>query len=228
MNGYRRGLRGFDPDIQIDGFQYAIMNPSVERSKIIWNEIAVKYSHCIKGKILRSSRQDFSPYASIYKEEEITSIFGQLLIAKAWLPSPDGSFVRPSELGLDDLPDSFNRDEKLADLLGMKKDIVAKLAEKAGISQDTIKIAKELENHPELLEEFRKKIQPVASGNENIETETDPDTIDYKDELGKCFNRPGETKLQEQATDTGKVRNPERRREKSYDGHTRQRKDTAV
>jgi len=133
------------------------MNPSDEGSKIIWNKIAAKYSHCIKGKILRSSRQDFSPNASTYKEDEITSNFGHLLIGKAWLPMPDGSFVRPSELSLDDLPDLFIRDEKLADQLGMKKDVVAKLAKEAGISQDIINLARTLERHPDI----RKKIESL-------------------------------------------------------------------
>jgi hypothetical protein len=142
-----------------------------------------------------------------------------LLIDNAWLPTPDGSFVRPSELSPDDLPNSFIRYDKLTDLLGMKKDVVAKLAEEAGISQDTIKIAKELESNPELLEEFRKRIQPVASDKESTGMETGPDKIDYKDELGKYFNRPGETELQEKATDTGKVRHPDRRRDKSYEEH---------
>jgi len=154
-NGYRRGLRGFDPDIQIDGFQYAINNPSIERSKIIWNEMAVKYSHCIRGKVLRASRRNFSPDASIYKEEEITSNFGQLLMATPWLPDRQGIFHRPGELGLDDLLDTFQRDERLRDQLEMKKDIVAKLAEEAGISLDTIEKAKKIaEAPPEIKEQI--------------------------------------------------------------------------
>lgn len=159
-NGYwhSRGLKGFDPDIQVDGFKHAIMNPSTEGSKIIWSKIAVKYSHCIKGKVLTSSRQDFSPNARIYEEDEITSNFGHLLIDKTWLPSPDGSFVRPSELSLDDLADSFIRDEKLADQLEMKKNVVAKLAEEAGISQHTIKLAQELEKQPP---DIRKRIETL-------------------------------------------------------------------
>jgi len=157
-NGYRRGLRGFDPDIQIDGIQYALMNPSGERSKIIWNEIAVKYSHCIKGKILRSSRQDFSPNASVYEEEDLTSNFGRLLMDTPWLPDKQGNFHKPAELKLDDLPESFVRDEKLANQLGMKKDIIAKLAEEAGISQDTIEFAQKVEKQPP---EIRKKIETL-------------------------------------------------------------------
>jgi hypothetical protein len=89
--------------------------------------------------------------------EEITSKFGHLLIDKAWLLSSDDGFVKPSELSLDDLPDSFIRDEKLADQLGMKKDVVAKLAEETGISQDIIDLARTLERYPNI----RKKIESL-------------------------------------------------------------------
>lgn len=118
-NGYRRGLKGFDPDIHVDGLEDAIRNPSTEGKEIIWNKIAIKYSHCIKGKVLRSSRQDFSPNASTYKEDEITTNFGHLLIDKTWLPSPDGSFVRPNELSLDDLPIEFEKDTPRAKSLSL-------------------------------------------------------------------------------------------------------------
>ncbi len=118
-NGYRRGLKGFDPDIHVDGLEDAIRNPSTEGKKFIWNKIGVKYSHCIKGKVLRSSRQDFSPNASTYEEDEITSNFGHLLIDKAWLLSPDGNFVRPSELSLADLPIEFEKDTPRAKSLSL-------------------------------------------------------------------------------------------------------------
>ena len=53
---YRRGLKGFDPGIQVDGLEHALMNPSVEKSKIIWEHIVVPYNHCIKGKILKAGK----------------------------------------------------------------------------------------------------------------------------------------------------------------------------
>ena len=69
------------------------------------------------------------------------------------------------------MPESFVPDEKLGNQLGMKKDIVAKLAEEAGISQDAISIAKELENNPELLEEFRNRVQKKAYDDEDTEAD---------------------------------------------------------
>ncbi len=211
---HKRGLNGFDPDIKVDGLEFALTHPTIEKSMFIWNQIAIPNSDCIRGIVESSSRQT---YENSEKKEQISQNFGLLLRDCQWLPDKQGNFHKPSEIMLDDLPKLFDHNEELANQLGMKKDVVAKLAEEAGISQDTINIAKELENHPELLEEFRKKIRPVASDKESTETETDTDTdkICYKDELQKSFNRPGESELQEQITDNGKVRNPGRRRDKS-------------
>jgi len=215
---YRRGLKGFDPDIQIVELKHAVMNPSAKRSKFIWNEIAMKYSHCIKGKILRCSRQDFSQNASTYEEKNMTSSFGQLLMNNPWLPDKQGKFHKPHDLKLDDLPESFNPNEKLADQLGMKKDVVAKLAEEAGISQDTLNLAQNLERQSP---EVRQKIELLMQkdGKKLDEAKTTPSTIDYKYELGKYFNRSGEVEIQDQPTDEGKVNKPEHRRKKSHEGH---------
>ena len=131
---YRRGLKGFDPDINVDGLENALESPSTKRSEIIWNKIAVNYSHCIKGKILISSRRDFSPDASTYQKKIEVSNFGKLLIDTAWLPDSNGDMHKPCDLTLDDLPESFDRDEKLADQLGMKKKLQEKFVEGAAKS----------------------------------------------------------------------------------------------
>ena len=128
---HRRGLGGFDPDIDVDGLENALESPSTKRSEIIWNEIAVHYSHCIEGEILISSRQDFSPDASKYDKKIEVSKFGELLIETAWLPDSNGEMHKPCDLTLDDLPESFDRDERLADQLRMKKKLQEKLVEEA-------------------------------------------------------------------------------------------------
>lgn len=145
QGAYKCGLKGFDPDIRVDGFEYAIRNPSVEKSKIIWNKIAAKYCHCIRGDIRISSHQNFSPDASIYRDKvpTISEKFGKLLIETAWLPDKQGGFHKPGELSLDDLPESFQRDEKLAKQLGMKLDnATVVLAQKAGVKPEDIEFLK--------------------------------------------------------------------------------------
>ena len=149
---YRRGLKGFDPDISVDGLENALMNPPIERSNIIWNSIAVPYKHCIKGKILIASRQDFSNNGKVFKEQEVISKdFGSLLLNTPWLPDSDGNMHKPNVIDLDDLPESFERDEQLAYQLGMKKDVIEKLAEETGVPAEIIK---QLKNNPRVYEDL--------------------------------------------------------------------------
>jgi len=153
-DGYhRRGLNGFDADIEVIGLDRALNVPSINLSQLIWNKIARRYSHCIKGKIIRSSRQDFSPQASYYKELTIVSNFGKLLIENHWLPDKNGNFFKPADLLMEDLPDTFIPDELLADRLGMKNDAVSKLAKEIQIEIEDIKF---LQNHKEEFKNWRK------------------------------------------------------------------------
>lgn len=75
-------------------------------------------AECIRGTIEKSSRQYFE---NSTQEEQVSEFFGRLLIENKWLPGPNGQFYKPSELGIDDLPEMFERNTKLANLLGMKK-----------------------------------------------------------------------------------------------------------
>jgi len=152
--GHRRGLKGFDPDIEVEGLSNALSSPTIEKSAFIWNKIAIPNAECIRGTVEKSSRKT---YENSSKEECVSKSFGRLLIEKRWLPGKDGEFHRPSEIGLNELPEQFERNEKLADLLGMKKDIVAKLAEEAGIKPEILKCAQALEEYPDLLEEILEK-----------------------------------------------------------------------
>jgi len=141
---HERGLNGFDPNIKIDGLKFAIDTPSLQKSAFIWNEIIIPNSDCIRGVVEKSTRQT---YEGSRREVEVSE-FGKLLINTAWLPDPDGNMYKPSEIALDDLPESFVLDEKLADCLGMKKDIVAQLAEESGISEESLEVARQIDEAP--------------------------------------------------------------------------------
>ena len=145
---HERGINGFDPEIHVDGLEYAIASPTPEKSEFIWNNIAVPHSACIRGVVEKSTRQT---YENSTKEDQISD-FGRLLIEAAWLPGSDGSLHEPIDLTLDDLPDSFIRDEKLAQQLGMKMDVVAKLAEEAGVTAEDIEL---LRQHPEEFDQWK-------------------------------------------------------------------------
>lgn len=152
---HRKGLNGFDPDINVIGLQEALKNSSIDLSLVIWNEICVNYSQCIRGEILKSSRKDFVHHKTT-KESMISEGFGQLLIENAWLPDKFGNFYKPKELYLKDLPESFIRDEILAKRLGMKSDATAKLAEEVGIETEDIEL---LRKYPEDFQTWKIKLR---------------------------------------------------------------------
>jgi hypothetical protein len=136
---HQRGLNGFDPYIKVDGLEHAIAFPSLEKSTFIWNSIAIPNHSCIRGTVESSSRQTYENPRSY---EDVSNV-GRLLIENSWLPGPNGDFQKPSELGLEDLPEQFERNDKLAELLGMKKDVVATLAQEAGLQADDIEMIRQ-------------------------------------------------------------------------------------
>jgi hypothetical protein len=154
---HERGLNGFDPDVEVDGLEYALKYPTVEKSLFIWNRIAIENSDCIRGIVESSSRKT---YEDSKKQKKVSHNFGRLMMDTPWLPDKQGNFHKPAELKLDDLPESFVRDEKLAIQLSMKKDVVAKLAEEAGIPVDAIQKAKMIAQAPL---EIQKQIDSLLS-----------------------------------------------------------------
>jgi hypothetical protein len=161
---HKRGLNGFDPDIEVDGLEYAVQYPTTKRSLFLWNNIAIPNSACIRGIVESSTRQTYEDS----KRERKISEFGKILMNNPWLPDKEGHFHEPSEMELNDLPDSFIRDEALVDQLGMKKDVVAKLAEELRVSQDTIKLAQELEKQPP---DIRKRIESMLQQQDGTQPE---------------------------------------------------------
>ena len=56
----------------------------------------------------------------------------------AWLPARDGTFRRPGELSLDDLPPTYARDEGLAQALGMLQPVVGLAARRLGVPVEVL------------------------------------------------------------------------------------------
>ena len=134
----KRGLNGFDPDIEVDGLGCALDKPTLEKSAFIWNRIAIPNADCIKGTVEKSTRKNFAKRSS---EEHISDSFGQLLIGTAWLPNTDGKMHKPGDIPLDDLHPSFKKDEQLGKQLGMplsKARIVDGVAPELGVSSDIL------------------------------------------------------------------------------------------
>jgi len=160
-HGYHtRGLQGFDPDIKVDGLENALATIIVKKSLFIWNEIVIPNASCIKGTIEESTRQTFEDRKPYIK---VSEFFGELLINRKWLPGKEQDvFCCPGELSLDDLPADYERNEKVADLLGMKKNILAKIAEEINIPVPHLEYIK---NHPEEIDRLISKSEMNASKN---------------------------------------------------------------
>jgi len=178
---HKRGLNGFDPDIKVDGLENAILNISIEKSEFIWNNIAIPHSACIRG-VVESFTNKLAPENATKKNH--ISNFGHLLIENEWVPDIGGNFHRPGNLGLDDLPVSFVKDEKLAKQLRMKQNISEELLKKAGISQATFKLAQEFENQStDIKDQIKTLLQNQSSGKPAFPTRKSPNPERRKEKI---------------------------------------------
>ena len=116
-NPYVRGYNGFDPECSAEGLAFALKHPNPEKAAYIWNGILLPNKSRIAGVVEKSTRWDFT---GIFESKTTMSRMGKLVCESAWLPDQYGSFVKPSELSLDDLPDDFRKDNDLANSLGMR------------------------------------------------------------------------------------------------------------
>lgn len=166
---YRRGANGFDPEVAVDGLAHALENPTTERSRYVWNCIAVPNTGDVRGIVERSSRRDFRYPDSGYEHSDM----GRVLASAAWLPFGD-IFVKPSTISLDDLPEGFKRSTALAEQLGMKVNEVALLAEKLGVEGEDVGMVLSILRDKDLRDQMRKLIQCKAPKPE-FPTRTTPD-----------------------------------------------------
>lgn len=118
---YKQGLSGYDPNVKIDGLEHALTTLTHQKSAFIWNKIALKYASCIRGIIEESFRKNSKER---WQKHDV-SAFGNLLMESAWLPNSAGSFSKPREITLSDLPTDFEKDtpqaKSLSLALGMKQ-----------------------------------------------------------------------------------------------------------
>lgn len=182
---HKRGLDGFDPDFTIDGLEFALTNPTVERSLYIWNKLLLPKKHGIVGTVESSPVQSFPSHRTTV-EENVLSHVGWLVRSSAWLPDQNGDFFKPSKLLLDNLPDGFRKDNDLANALGMivstfsiddaPEDIKAIVAAAQGHSPEELKEALAL-----LQEKKRKEREPAEV--------VEPD--EFPKQLGDDFEQVG-------------------------------------
>jgi hypothetical protein len=129
-----RGLDGFDPGAEIDGLEFALRHPSHARSEYVWNVLLAPNRRLVAGVVERSVLASFSDA----DQENVSSAIAAAAEREAWLPGRDGTFRRPAELSLDDLPVTYARDEGLAQALGMLQPVVAQAARRLGIPAEVL------------------------------------------------------------------------------------------
>jgi hypothetical protein len=131
---HERGLDGFDPDAEIDGLAFALSHPSHARSEYAWNSVLAPNARLVAGVVETSVRDAFVDAI----RETTGSAISEAAQREAWLPAPDGSFRRPAELSLQDLPPTFTQDENLARALGMAQPVVAQAARQLGLPPELL------------------------------------------------------------------------------------------
>ena len=165
---HSRGHEGFDPDWKMDGLEFAVENPTLARSRLLWSYLLLHWQ-CIRGIIESASRQN---YDNSERREEISDT-GQLLIDSAWLPDKRGQWHKPSELSLDELPDDFEKSSQSADNLAIKLSM-----QRPEEQQAVISLAKGNERKQRLLELLAHADNAMLAKFEKLAIKTEPKTIE--------------------------------------------------
>ena len=151
-----RGVAGFDPSATLDGLEHALSHPTAARSEYIWNVLLAPNRHLIAGVVEKSPRREF---AGASRESTLSPI-GELASAAAWLPAPDGTFRRPADLDVADLPPSYQREDVLAQALGMTQPVIDEANRQLGFPPDFLR---RLSMHPDLVARIEQELTARAS-----------------------------------------------------------------
>lgn len=149
---HERGLDGFDPGAEIEGLGFALSHPSHARSEYVWNTLLASSIRLVTGVVEKSIRDEFVDAT----RENVPSAIAIAARDHAWLPAPDGTFRRPAELSLDDLPPTYARNEALAGALGMARPVIAEAARQLGIPAEVLW---GLSTRPDLVAKLKRELE---------------------------------------------------------------------
>ena len=153
---HERGIAGFDPSADLDGVEYALSHPNSARSEYVWNVLLVPNRHLIAGVVEKSPRQEFVDA----RRESTLSPMGKAAVEAAWLPAGDGTFRRPADLDIADLPPAYQRDDMLAQALGMGRPVIEEANRQLGFPPDFLR---RLSMHPDLVARIEQELNARAS-----------------------------------------------------------------
>ena len=148
---HERGLAGFDPAASLDGLEFALNHPGADKAEFIWNSLLLPNRHLLTGTTEQSPRLGFADA----RREKTKSLIGKLATGSAWLPGPDGSFLRPAEIDLSELPGTFARDDGLAQALGMTLAVVDEANRELGFPPEFLR---RLAAQPDLVEMVEREL----------------------------------------------------------------------
>jgi hypothetical protein len=149
---HERGVAGFDPAATAEGLEYALRNPNHARSEFVWNALLIPARHLIAGDVEQSHRMEFADAS----REHLLSPIGEAATDAAWLPAPDGTFRRPADLDMADLPPSYQRDEGLASALAMSQPALEEASRQLGLPADFLR---RLSRHPDLIASIEQELR---------------------------------------------------------------------
>ncbi len=149
---HERGVAGFDPSARIEGLEYALRNPNQARSEYVWNALLVPSRHLIAGVVEKSHRMEFADA----RREHLLSPIGEVARAAAWLPAADGTFRRPADLDVADLPQSYQREDVLAQALAMTRPVLEEASRQLGLPADFLR---RLSRHPDLVASIEQELK---------------------------------------------------------------------
>jgi hypothetical protein len=153
---HERGVAGFDPSANLDGLEYALSHPNSARSEYVWNTLLVPNRQLIAGVVEKSHRQEFADA----RRENALSPIGEAATAAAWLPAKDRTFRRPADLDIADLPQSYQRDDVLAQALKMTRPVIEEASRQLGFPPDFLR---RLSMHPDLVAMIEEELTARAS-----------------------------------------------------------------
>jgi hypothetical protein len=188
---HERGLNGFDPEFQIDGLDFALRNPDVERARYIWNQLLIPHNHCIAGEVQSSSLQSYQQSTTVEK----TSNVGKLVQSLEWIPDAEGGFVSPSGLSMNDLPEGFIRDRDLASALGLSLGVeTSAVAKDLHLPEELVAI---MRDHPKETAEMLRRLQREVAAKRLGAGQA---VVDFGKEFTEAFSKPGHVDLEASQT----------------------------
>ncbi len=148
---HERGVAGFDPSASVDGLEHALRNPNHARSEYVWNALLVPCRHLIAGVVEKSHRMEFADAS----REHVVSPIGAIARDAEWLPAPDGTFRRPADLDVADLPPGYEPDDVLARALAMSRPVLEEASRQLGLPADFLR---RLSRHPDLVASIEQEL----------------------------------------------------------------------